>query len=160
MFLPSLRRAVSLSAVLLLLPSAGASAAEPKPSGDAAKLQGKWTGWVVIGRGERSDQGPVQLEVVVEGDRITAKQIGGGTGPGAGSDLGAGTFKLGSDGKAKTLDAAGSLGASRNKNFGGIYEIDADTWKWCVNNHNRPGRPAGFETKGGAYYLILKREKR
>ena len=70
------------------------------------------------------------------------------------------TFKLDPTQKLKEMDATGGvLPAKKDRTFLGIYELDGDTLKWCVDNR-RKERPTEFRTANGAYLLILKRRKK
>jgi uncharacterized protein (TIGR03067 family) len=121
---------------------------------DAKVLEGTWRGWVVEGKGETPDRGPVHLELVVRGDRITARRLDGKDGPG----LGEGTFKLAVAGKLRTIDATRSSAPGKGRTHQGIYTLEGDTLRWCVSNPNGE-RPGDFVTKRGQFLLILKRQK-
>ncbi|MFN4261033.1 MAG: TIGR03067 domain-containing protein [Gemmataceae bacterium] len=124
------------------------------PAGDQAKLQGKWKGWVVNDKGENPEQGPVHLELTVQGDEIKAKQLN----PGADPNLGEGTFKLALMGDKRHIDAVRTSTPGKGQTYAGIYQIDGDTWKWCTGTPKRP-RPEDFATRKGQFLLILKRQK-
>jgi uncharacterized protein (TIGR03067 family) len=134
-----------------------ADAQNTKAAGDADRLQGTWRGWVVFGKGENPNQGPVQLEITVKGDRITGKHLGGMGGQNP--DLGEGTYKLGAAGNVRTIDAVGVAGQSKNRTFLGIYAIEGDTLKWCSGNGPQTPRPAEFVTRKANYYMILKKQR-
>ena len=132
-------------------------AEEPKQpeavKAELKKLDGVWEGYAVEGKGEKPDRGPVHLRLTIKGDTITAFDLKDN------KDMGRGTFKLDPTQKLKTLDATGVLlPAKRDRTFLGIYELDGDTLKWCVDNR-RKDRPTEFRTNNGAYLLILKRKK-
>ena len=134
-----------------------ADAQNTKAGGDVEKLQGTWRGWVVFGKGENPNQGPVQLEITVKGDRIVGKHLGGMGGQNP--DLGEGTYKLGAAGNLKTIDAVGVAGQSKNRTFLGIYAVEGDTPKWCSANGPQSGRPDEFVTRKANYYMILKKQR-
>ena len=128
-----------------------AARAEP-----AARLQGTWQGWVVDGRGENPNTGHMQMELRIEGQRMVAREIGTSRAPGG---LGDGTFVVGGTGDSGTLDAVATSGQHPGKEYPGIFELEGDTLRWCVNNHNRQAqRPAAFETGRGCYYMVLRRQ--
>jgi uncharacterized protein (TIGR03067 family) len=160
---PSSRTVLSLVAgaaalaAAAMLAGVGTAEAQNAKAGDAEKLQGKWRGWVVFGKGENPNQGPLQLELTVKGDRISSKHLGGMGGQNP--DLGEGTFRLFKAGKFGAIDAVGVSGQSKNKTFLGIYSVEADTWKWCTANFNQKARPDDFATRKANYYMILKRER-
>jgi uncharacterized protein (TIGR03067 family) len=132
-------------------PAARAESAEA-----AARLQGTWQGWVVDGRGENPNTGHMQMELRIEGQRMVAREIGTSRAPGG---LGDGTFVVGGTGDSGTLDAVATSGQHPGKEYPGIFELEGDTLRWCVNNHNRQAqRPAAFETGRGCYYMVLHRQ--
>jgi uncharacterized protein (TIGR03067 family) len=133
-------------------------AGEPNPkaviAAELKKLQGTWEGYTVEGTGEKPDRGPVHLRVTITGTRISAVDLGQGN-----RDLGSGTYKIDPTRSLKEIDATGIvLPGRRERTYPGIYEVDGDTLKWCVDNR-RKNRPSEFRTIGGKYLLILKRKK-
>jgi uncharacterized protein (TIGR03067 family) len=145
-------------AILGLLLASVAGGNEPA-AGDAAqdelkKLAGTWEGYVVEGEGERPDRGPVHLRVTIEGDKIAAVDLGQG-----GKEMGSGTFTIDPAKETKVIDATGViLPGKRERTFAGIYALDGDTLKWCVDNRGKD-HPQDFRTEKGNYLLILKRKK-
>jgi uncharacterized protein (TIGR03067 family) len=132
---------------------------EPQSSAAAQaemkQLAGTWEGYAVEDRGERPDRGPVHLRLVIEGDKISAVDLGS---PDK-KDMGSGAFKLDPGKEVKEIDATGViLPGKRERTFLGIYEVDGDTFRWCVDNRSKE-RPTEFRTIGGKYLLILKRQK-
>jgi uncharacterized protein (TIGR03067 family) len=100
---------------------------------DRRLLDGTWQGYVVEGNGDNPDRGPVHLEVVIAGDKMSAKDL-----KSPDKSFGEGTFTLGDSEQPNTLDAMGTDGQEKGKSYRGIYSLDGDTLKWCVGN---PGRP-------------------
>lgn len=121
---------------------------------DLQALQGTWRGWVVEGRGERPDAGPVNLEITVQKDVIVAKRLGGMR---KDDPLGEGTFRLTVADKDKRIDATRTTAPAKGRTYAGIYEIAGDTLKWCVSNPNQE-RPTEMVTRRGQFLLILKRQ--
>lgn len=120
---------------------------------DQKKIQGVWEGYAVEGRGEKPDRGPVHLRLTITGDRIEAYDLG------KGKDMGSGTFKLEPSRPIKEIDAKGLLlPGKRERTYLGIYELDGDTLRWCVDNRQTE-RPTEFRTSRGHYLLVLKRKK-
>lgn len=118
------------------------------------KLQGVWEGYAVEGKGEHPDRGPVHLRLMIAGTKITAVDLGKGQ-----RDMGRGTLRIDPSRPLKEIDATGIiLPGRRKRTYPGIYEVDGDTFKWCVDNR-RTSRPTEFRTAGGKYLLILKRKK-
>jgi uncharacterized protein (TIGR03067 family) len=133
-------------------------AAWPEPAGavqnkEQARFEGTWEGYVVMGRGEKPDDGPVKLRLVVKGDKMTATDLR------ANKSLGEGTFKIDPSKKIKEIDSSGTvMGAGKSRSYPGIYEIQGDTLKWCVDNQGK-ARPTDFVSAKAQYLLILKRQK-
>lgn len=118
------------------------------------KLEGVWEGFVVEGKGERPDRGPYKMRLTITGDRMTAVDLNNNN-----KDMGSGTFRLDLSKPVKTLDATGVvLPARKDKTYLGIYELDGDTLKWCVDNR-RNEHPTEFRSNGGNFMMILKRKK-
>ena len=120
---------------------------------DLRALQGVWRGWVVEGKGEKPDAGPVQLQIVVKKDTIVATRLGGKE-----ESLGEGTFRLTIAGAEKRIDATRSVAPAKGRTHLGIYDLDKDTLKWCVANPNQE-RPTEMLTRRGQFLLILKRQE-
>lgn len=145
-----LHRFLAIALVLITMPLA----AQPQPAQPArAKLAGLWAGYAVEGKGEKPDQGPVKLELVITNDLIKATQFKGKD-P---LDLGEGTFVLDLAKSPGNLDATKKTdNPNRKETWVGIYQLDGDTLKWCVG---RKARPTEFATGQGAFLIILKRKK-
>jgi uncharacterized protein (TIGR03067 family) len=115
------------------------------------QLIGTWRGYVVVGKGEQPDRGPVHLELTITRDRIKAIQFQGGEEV----DLGEGTFEMQLEPSPRVLDAQKKLAnPNRREEWLGIYELQGDTLKWCVA---RRTRPQVFETRESAFLMILRR---
>lgn len=145
-------------AALMIVPvlfalSADAGAIGEKADADLKALEGTWRGWVVEGTGTTTDKGPVHLEIVIRGDRITAKRLDDKDSP----DLGEGTVRLGA-GKPPTIDATRTAKPGKGKTYPGIYQLDGDTLRWCTSQPNGE-RPTELVTKRGQFLMILKRQK-
>jgi uncharacterized protein (TIGR03067 family) len=116
-----------------------------------AQLVGVWNGYAVEGKGDNLNQGPVKLELKISPELIQAKQFKGEEV----LDLGEGTFEIVHDKSPHHLDGNKKLANPKRKEVWlGIYRLEGDTLYWCVG---RRTRPAEFETKEGAFLLILKR---
>lgn len=125
------------------------------PDSAASRLRGVWSGWVVRGRGENPNEGEMEIELTVEGNRIVGRELGTRRGPPNG--LGAGTFTMTGDGRTGNLDTVGTSGSQDGRNSMGIYELDGDTLKWCVTQRNRQ-RPRTMESDRGNYLLVLRKQ--
>jgi len=115
--------------------------------GDAQRLEGKWTGWVMEGTGDRPSQRRVEiLEMVVTADKITARDRQ--------RSMGEGTWRLDAKPQPGHLDADGTEGQSRGRKHLGIYKLEGDTLRWCVANPGRP-RPTEFKTTTAVQFLMV-----
>lgn len=148
-----------LSCVFLLVlvsQSAATDAAPELMAAEQKKLHGTWEGYAVENEGERPDRGPVHLRLVIEGDKISAVDLGATE---KDKSMGSGTFKLDLTKELKEFDATGVvLPGKREKTYLGIYQLEGDTLKWCIDNRAKE-RPTAFRTIGGKYLLVLKRQK-
>ena len=149
-----MRTAIALG--LFLTPVALAQTGDrPDPArAEWKRLEGVWEGYVVEGRGEKANRGPVHLRLTVAGETMTAVDLDNGN-----KDLGTGKLTLDPTGPLRQLDAVGApLPAKREKAFLGVYELDGDTLRWCVGN-KKGVRPEEFRSFNGNYLLVLKRKK-
>jgi uncharacterized protein (TIGR03067 family) len=135
-------------------PSGTSSAPAARDNTGTARLAGVWRGWVVRGRGENPNEGEMEVELTVEGNRITGKELGTTRAPGG---LGGGTFTMTGTGNTGNLDADGNSGPQDGRQFMGIYELQGETLRWCVSNRGRQ-RPTTMATDRGNYLLILRKQ--
>jgi uncharacterized protein (TIGR03067 family) len=91
-------------------------------------------------------------KLVIKGDKFTYKE---------GDAEYGGTFKVDVSKKPKTIDITFTAGPEKGKSFKGIYELDGDTYKVCLDPKGKD-RPTKFETKKGTGVVleVLKREKK
>lgn len=135
--------AVLLSAFEVLGQASGGDAAERQ------RLAGAWEGWVVEGDGSQPSQRRQRVnELVISPTQITAKD-------GRNISMGAGTYRLGSAGGAKTIDAVGTGGPTQGKTYLGIYKLEGNTLKWCSGNDRARTRPAEFRTNTGSGHFLM-----
>ncbi len=147
---------LSFFALLFALVVSQSLAQEKKANVDDAKerskLVGVWKGYAVEGKGENPNRGPLHLQITITATAIKAVNLGDGN-----KDMGEGSFSLDFAGPLKGLDAMGIvLPRKKTQNYRGIYDIEGDTLRWCVDNTNK-GRPEQFRTGGGNYLMVLKR---
>jgi len=128
-----------------------AFAADTQPATRPA-LDGVWRGFTVEGKGERPDRGPVQLELTIKGDHITARRLDGNK-----EGLGEGDYRI-TPGQPATMDATEVRARGRARTYLGILSQEGDTLRWCVATPNNP-RPTEFETKRPNFLLVLRRQK-
>lgn len=127
------------------------SAQEPVQAAREA-LVGSWAGYAVEGKGENPDRGAVKLELTISRDAIRAKQFKGKEIV----DLGEGSFTIALEPAPRHLDGNKKLdNPNRKEIWLGIYQLEGDTLRWCVG---RKTRPTTFETKQGAFLLVLRRK--
>jgi uncharacterized protein (TIGR03067 family) len=91
-------------------------------------------------------------KLVIKGDKFTYKE---------GEGVYGGTFKVDVSKKPKTIDITFTEGPEKGKTFKGIYELEGDTYKVCLDPKGKD-RPTKFETKKGTGVVleVLKREKK
>ena len=92
-----------------------------------------------------------------ESDRLVGCELG--TNRARGEGLGEGTFVVTAEGNSGPLDATGIGGPTAGREHRGIFELEGDTLKWCVNNFRGRTRPQAFETVGSNYFMILPKQK-
>lgn len=146
-------RTFSIVAILFLMAVHGPVPARAADEADRKKLEGVWRGYVVEGKGDNPDRGPLKLEVVITGTKMSAINLQDGD-----KSLGDGTYAVDGTKAQGELDATGSVSGRRSQTYRGIFELNGDTLKWCVDNIGK-GRPTEFVTRRGQYLLILKRQK-
>lgn len=130
----------------LLMVTAFTSAGDE--AADRRTLLGTWEGWVVEGTGASPSQRKMRVsELVITPQQISAKD-------GRGASLGVGTYRLGTSGNLRTIDAVGTGGPTLNKRYLGIYVIEGSTLKWCSGS---PGkiRPAAFQTHPPDHFMMV-----
>jgi uncharacterized protein (TIGR03067 family) len=129
------------------------SAGDPQAPQERQKLAGTWKGFVVEGRGESPDRGPVKLEL-----KVTEQAMAGHEFKGTNLvDHGHGEYTIDTSQSPWVLDAWQTNELGRKQNFIGIYKLEADTLQWCVSP--RKVRPTEFRSGDGSFLLILKRQK-
>ncbi|MBM4093664.1 MAG: TIGR03067 domain-containing protein [Planctomycetes bacterium] len=155
MMMRSMVRVLIGSLVLsLMLTSHTAVAAEKADDEETerAKLAGAWKGFVVEGKGETPDRGPVKLEITVTKKTMRGIQIKDDEHV----DHGEGEYLLNLASEPARLDAAKSVGRGRKQAYLGIYKLEGNTLRWCVSPQK--ARPETFETKKGQFLLVLRRQ--
>jgi uncharacterized protein (TIGR03067 family) len=144
-------RGLIILAVALLL---AADDADDQVKKELARFEGAWK-WVSIEM-EKMKLEADALEhprLKLMGDKFTVTEENNGT-------FG-GTFKVDPSKKPKTIDVTFTDGPEKGKTSLGIYELEGDTYKVCVDPEGK-SRPTEFAVKPGSGYVlqILKREKK
>lgn len=72
-----------------------------------------------------------------------------------------GTYKVDVRKKPKHIDAKFADGPEKGKTLLGIYELEGDTYRACINVAGEGPRPTEFTSKPGSTHVleVLKREK-
>jgi uncharacterized protein (TIGR03067 family) len=133
-------------------------AAEPaKTDPDLAKLQGTWATVSLVNDGKtlvdekNPPKGPA-TKLAYEGDKWLIKVDG--------KTVASGVFKIDSTKSPKEIDIYDESGKKNDKTILGLYEIDGDTYKFCVAPVGKP-RPTKFTSEAGSGNSlgVSKREK-
>ncbi len=120
------------------------AAAEDNDAQARKNLVGTWKGGV--------DGGAQGHVLTIKADGVTCIRIQGDKT----SDIGGGTYKLDLSTKPRRMDGTGTLGGQKGRSYFGIYSLEGDTLKWCVNSKNPPTE---FKTGAGNFCLVLERQK-
>jgi len=131
--------------------------AEDKPKNDRDNLQGTWLAVSLVNDGktlldEKSPkEGPV-TKLVYDDDKWLIK-VGDKT-------VASGKFTIDASKKPKEIDILDETGTKNEKTKLGIYELDGDTYKFCLGKAGKP-RPKEFTSKEGSGHSlgVSKREK-
>jgi uncharacterized protein (TIGR03067 family) len=136
---------------------AGVAADEPKAGEKAAvkQLQGVWRPESVIESGRRLTGTDLEtykgMTLTIRDDKSTLKAADGAV-------LSACELKVDAGRDPKTFDAKEVEGLGVGRTYKGIWEVEADTLKWCFSTKDRP---RGFESQEQAdfFLLVLRRQK-
>jgi RNA polymerase sigma factor (sigma-70 family) len=124
--------------------------AEEKPKSDKERLQGKWVPVSAEEEGKKVPEEEIKAKnfvMVFAGDKMTLPMK---------DDTREVEYKLDPAKKPKEIDVA----IEKGKVAKGIYELDGDTLKLCIEKDPDGERPAKFATDGTTHVLIvLKRKK-
>jgi uncharacterized protein (TIGR03067 family) len=153
-----------MKALCFLILTTGSIMAADKPAkddiskGDLDKLRGTWLTVSLINDGKTlqdektpAKEGPT-TKLAYEGDKWMIK-VGDKT-------VAKGVFKIETSKKPKEIDLLDESGMKNEKTKLGIYEIDGDTYKFCLALAGKP-RPTEFTSKEGTRHTlgVMKREK-
>src|SRR5436305_3043329 len=140
--------------LLLAAPGAGQ---EERPEDDAGKLQRTWLtvalvndGKVLVGENV-PPKGPA-TKLAYEGNRWLI-QVGDKT-------IASGIFKVDATKVPKEIDILDESGMKNGQTKLGIYELDGDTYRYCLAPAGKPRPPAFSSPEGNGYSLgVSRREK-
>lgn len=152
----NLHRVLIVSFALIACGHHAATAEEPaKRSPEEAKARGQlvgiWKGYVVLGKGEKPNEGPAKMELTITTERIAGIQLQ----EKERVDHGSGEYALTLSAEPRTHDGIKTNERGRKDTWLGIYTLEGETLKWCVHKKERPET---FETGAGKFLMILKRE--
>jgi uncharacterized protein (TIGR03067 family) len=128
-------------------PSAGVAGATDKKD-----LLGQWEGFVSMGDGANPGQGRMNIKLNITPDKITSSGAG---------NIGEGTYRIsGGSSKLQHIDATGTAGQYRGKQYEGIFTVEGNTLKWCAGDPGS-GRPTALRTNpaAGHFLMVLTRKQ-
>jgi uncharacterized protein (TIGR03067 family) len=151
------------TACFLFLTTGALMAADGPPKNDSAqrdqdKLQGTWLTVSLVNDGKTlvdekapPQPGPV-TKLVYDGNKWIIK-VGD-------KAVASGVFKIDSAKTPKQIDIFDESGVKNDKTKLGIFEVDGDTYKYCLAPAGKP-RPTEFTSKSGSGHSlgVSKREK-
>ncbi|HEV2950200.1 MAG TPA: TIGR03067 domain-containing protein [Gemmataceae bacterium] len=144
------RRYLLICGVVFLLAAADAADDVKK---ELARFEGTWK---IISleteQNKLTEDALKHIQLKLEGDKFTTVDENRET---------RGTFKPDPSKKPKTIDMTMTDGPLKGKTMLGIYELEGDTYKVCVDVQGK-SRPTEFAVKPGSGYVleILNREKK
>jgi uncharacterized protein (TIGR03067 family) len=144
------RRYLLICGVVFLLAAADAADDVKK---ELARFEGTWK---IISleteQNKLTEDALKHIQLKLEGDKFTTVDENRET---------HGTFKPDPSKKPKTIDMTFTDGPLKGKTMLGIYELEEDTYKVCVDVQGK-NRPKEFAVKPGSGYVleVLKREKK
>ena len=133
----------------------GADAPKDDVKKDKEKLQGTWKAVAAQQRGETQDDAE-EHRLIFSGDEFSIKK--------GDETIIKGKFKIDPSKKPKAIDMEITEGAKDGhigKSGVGIYALEGDTLKWCVNEPGETERPKEFSAPTGTKFMFVtfKREK-
>jgi len=144
------RHTLLLGALALLLVAADDTDDTKK---EMDRFRGTWKFESIEVEGQAlPEEGVKGSRLIIDGDKFTAKDS---------QATYKGTFKVDISKKPKTIDVTFTEGPEKGTTMLGIYELEGDTYKVCLDPQGKE-RPTKFETKKGSRNVleVLKREKK
>jgi uncharacterized protein (TIGR03067 family) len=149
---PMKKRLLLVVGLVFLLAAADADEEIKK---ELARFEGTWK-WVSIEmeKMKLSEDALKEPRLKLKGDKFTVTEEN------ANATFG-GTFKVDPSKRPKTIDVTFTDGPEKGKTSLGIYELEGDTYKVCVDPAGK-SRPTEFAVKPGSGHVlqVLKREKK
>jgi uncharacterized protein (TIGR03067 family) len=133
----------------------GADAKKDDGKKATEKLQGTWKAVSVEEKGQ-SKEDDKDHRVIFRGDELTIKR--------GDEEIIKGKFKIDAAQKPNTIDCELTQSPKKEhkgKTALGIYSLEGDTLKWCLNEPGGTERPKDFAGAAGTNFILvtLKREK-
>jgi uncharacterized protein (TIGR03067 family) len=141
---------ITVLAAALLLAAKGAQ--QDTAQGELKKLQGTWSRVSAVTNGKPAPEEEVkQSTLTIKGDKYVLK---------LGDQTRQGNLKVDPTKQPKTIDIISAQGPNKGKNLLGIYELEGDTFRYCVAAPGKE-RPTEFASKpgSGTSLFVNKREK-
>src|SRR5437763_2873278 len=109
------------------------------------KFQGTWkfVSYEVEGT-KLSEDALKEFRLIIKGDKFTMNE---------GKNSFGGTFKIDPSKKPKTIDVQFTEGPQKGQNLMGIYQLEGDTYRICVDTVSK-GRPSEFVGRRGSGYAL------
>ncbi|MFL5244599.1 MAG: TIGR03067 domain-containing protein [Gemmataceae bacterium] len=141
------RIVLSFGLVLALSGYLTADAKDDKAKEDKQKIQGTWKlmSFEVAGKGDEDTKDENRV-LVIEGDKITVNNDG--------KEVEKDSFTLDPSKKPKAIDFVTLSDNDKDKKRLGIYELDGDNLKICIDEKGEK-RPTEFATKEGGNLVLV-----
>jgi len=141
----------SLIVIASLLTAIGAPGKESAPMNDRDKLQGTWLTVSLVNDGKTlvdektpPKDGPT-TKLAYDGNKWMVR-VGDKT-------VASGTFRIDPKKTPKEIDILDESGMNDDKTTLGIYELDGDTYRYCLAPAGKP-RPTEFASKEGSGHSL------
>jgi len=120
---------------------------------DTAALQGTWKVTASTSKGEKVPAKDLDLLLSIKGDSITVRE--------GGKTVMNFTYSVDPTKKVKEIDLTLGVGPQKGRIDRGIYEIDGDTLRICIQSNKDAPRPTEFvsRTDSEVWLVILQRTK-
>lgn len=131
-----------LPLTFFMLFSIGSCASPDNKLTDQAKLQGNWKVVQLVDNGRvLPKETTARWSVTFAGNKMTVIE------PEASHEI---TFQLDPAAKPKRMNVTPSDGPQKDKQLSGIYEIEGNTIRICLPNHESKKRPSRFVSEKGS----------
>lgn len=120
---------------------------------ETRKLQGRWSVVESVDSGFKTpDEELKRRRIVIEGDRITLH---------IGNDKHEASFKIDPSKRMKEIDLTATTGIEKGEVVLGIYALEGDQLKLCIDSNPDSRRPSEFKSNKGSELVlyVLKRHR-